>query len=50
MQVALRLMKDAEALKARQADTRADHYAAVAVSVTGSSVVIPPVRPVPATA
>jgi hypothetical protein len=50
MQVALRLVKDAELLKARQADTRDDHYATVAPLVTSNSVVVPPVLPVPAPA
>jgi hypothetical protein len=50
LQSALRRVGEAERLKARQADTRADHYVAVADSVTGSSVEIPATRPVPATA
>jgi hypothetical protein len=44
---ALRRVSEAERLRARQADQRADHYVAVADSVTGSGGAL---RPVPTVA
>jgi hypothetical protein len=38
MQRALRHMNEAERLKARQADTRSDHYAAVAYAVAANNI------------
>jgi hypothetical protein len=50
LQSALQRMSEAERLKARQSDTRADHYAAVSDSFTGSRVVISAIPPVRASA
>ncbi len=50
LQGALRRVSEAERLKARQANRRADHYVAVADSVTGAGVTILAIPPGAATA
>jgi hypothetical protein len=50
MQGSLRRMTETEHQKARRADAHAERNVAVADSVAASSVTVPAVRPVPATA